>query len=109
MALLEYSGGRFKVPHFTTFEAQPHPNVKPMAYANSFMFGMAPGYAGHIVSATKRPGTQVTLCQGAVLAHIPHFARFGTPWGCHGTPGYRIEQGFLLFFEPARLHVMCGK
>jgi len=29
------------VPHFTTFEAVPHPDVKPMAYANSFlsMFG----------------------------------------------------------------------
>ena len=25
------------VPHFTTFEAVPHPDVKPMAYANSFL------------------------------------------------------------------------
>ncbi|KAF5834542.1 hypothetical protein DUNSADRAFT_8750 [Dunaliella salina] len=32
--------GHDMVPHFTTFEAQPHPAVKPMAYANSFMFGM---------------------------------------------------------------------
>jgi hypothetical protein len=29
-----------QVPHFTTFEAQPHPDVKPMAYANQYMFGM---------------------------------------------------------------------
>lgn len=29
------------VPHFTTFEAVPHPNVKPMAFASSFMqYGM---------------------------------------------------------------------
>jgi serine/threonine-protein phosphatase 5 len=25
------------VPHFTQFEAVPHPSVKPMAYASSFM------------------------------------------------------------------------
>ncbi|PNH08436.1 Serine/threonine-protein phosphatase 5 [Tetrabaena socialis] len=28
------------VPHFTTFSAVPHPDVKPMAYASSFMGGM---------------------------------------------------------------------
>lgn len=35
---------RFKgsdmVPHFTQFSAVPHPDVKPMAYANSFLWGM---------------------------------------------------------------------
>lgn len=29
-----------QVPHFTTFSAVPHPDVKPMAYANSYLMGM---------------------------------------------------------------------
>lgn len=29
--------GTDMVPHFTTFEAVPHPDVKPMAYASSFL------------------------------------------------------------------------
>ncbi|KXZ53876.1 hypothetical protein GPECTOR_6g794 [Gonium pectorale] len=32
--------GKDMVPHFTTFSAVPHPDVKPMAYANSFLMGM---------------------------------------------------------------------
>ncbi|GLC60870.1 hypothetical protein PLESTB_001685400 [Pleodorina starrii] len=32
--------GNDMVPHFTTFSAVPHPDVKPMAYANSFLMGM---------------------------------------------------------------------
>lgn len=35
---------RFKgsdmVPHFTTFDAVPHPDVKPMAFASQYMMGM---------------------------------------------------------------------
>ncbi len=34
---------RFKgadmVPHFTTFDAVAHPNVKPMQYASQYMWG----------------------------------------------------------------------
>jgi serine/threonine-protein phosphatase 5 len=29
--------GHDMVPHFTTFDAVPHPAVKPMQYANQFM------------------------------------------------------------------------
>jgi serine/threonine-protein phosphatase 5 len=29
--------GKDMKPHFTTYEAVPHPDVKPMAYANSMM------------------------------------------------------------------------
>ncbi|KAG2442081.1 hypothetical protein HYH02_009872 [Chlamydomonas schloesseri] len=32
--------GNDMVPHFTTFSAVPHPDVKPMAYANSYLMGM---------------------------------------------------------------------
>lgn len=32
--------GHDMVPHFTTFAAVPHPNVKPMAYASSFLSWM---------------------------------------------------------------------
>ncbi|EFJ45655.1 hypothetical protein VOLCADRAFT_75665 [Volvox carteri f. nagariensis] len=32
--------GNDMVPHFTTFSAVPHPDVKPMAYANAFLMGM---------------------------------------------------------------------
>eukprot|EP00878_Enallax_costatus_P012985 GHUV01013567.1.p1 GENE.GHUV01013567.1~~GHUV01013567.1.p1 ORF type:complete len:397 (+),score=89.50 GHUV01013567.1:417-1607(+) len=32
--------GKDMVPHFTTFEAVPHPDVKPMAYASSFLSWM---------------------------------------------------------------------
>lgn len=31
--------GNDMVPHFTTFEAVPHPDIKPMAYASSFLSG----------------------------------------------------------------------
>ena len=34
--------GNDVTPKYVTYEAVPHPNVKPMAYANSFsMFGLA--------------------------------------------------------------------
>lgn len=29
--------GKDMKPNFTTYEAVPHPNVKPMAYANSLL------------------------------------------------------------------------
>lgn len=32
--------GNDMVPHFTTFDAVKHPDVKPMAFANQYMFGM---------------------------------------------------------------------
>ncbi|MEW5297871.1 MAG: hypothetical protein WDW36_001050 [Sanguina aurantia] len=32
--------GSDMVPHFTKFSAVPHPDVKPMAYASNFMYGM---------------------------------------------------------------------
>ncbi|GFR51802.1 hypothetical protein Agub_g14261 [Astrephomene gubernaculifera] len=32
--------GNDMVPHFTTFAAVPHPDVRPMAYANSYLMGM---------------------------------------------------------------------
>jgi len=38
-AFIRFNGNDM-VPHFTTFDAVPHPNVKPMAFANQFMFGM---------------------------------------------------------------------
>eukprot|EP00775_Hariotina_reticulata_P007234 gene7234-7447_t len=34
-AFVKFNGSDM-VPHFTTFEAVPHPNVKPMAYASNF-------------------------------------------------------------------------
>jgi serine/threonine-protein phosphatase 5 len=34
-ALINIIGGERK-PKFVTFEAVPHPSVRPMAYANSF-------------------------------------------------------------------------
>ncbi|KAJ9522034.1 hypothetical protein QJQ45_005077 [Haematococcus lacustris] len=36
-AFIRFNGNDM-VPHFTTFEAVPHPNVKAMAYASSYMF-----------------------------------------------------------------------
>lgn len=38
-AFIRFNGSDM-VPHFTTFEAAPHPDVKPMAYATSFLWGM---------------------------------------------------------------------
>eukprot|EP00197_Chlamydomonas_leiostraca_P003143 CAMPEP_0202869786 /NCGR_PEP_ID=MMETSP1391-20130828/13229_1 /ASSEMBLY_ACC=CAM_ASM_000867 /TAXON_ID=1034604 /ORGANISM="Chlamydomonas leiostraca, Strain SAG 11-49" /LENGTH=507 /DNA_ID=CAMNT_0049550165 /DNA_START=71 /DNA_END=1594 /DNA_ORIENTATION=+ len=38
-AFIRFNGNDV-VPHFTTFEAAPHPDVKPMAYATSFLWGM---------------------------------------------------------------------
>lgn len=38
-AFVKFNGSDM-VPHFTTFSAVPHPDVKPMAYASSFMWGM---------------------------------------------------------------------
>eukprot|EP00803_Ostreobium_quekettii_P006547 evm.model.scf_589.6 EVM.evm.TU.scf_589.6 scf_589:30137-41793(+) len=38
-AFLKFSGSDM-VPHFTQFSAVPHPSVRPMAYANSFLSGM---------------------------------------------------------------------
>lgn len=38
-AFIRFSGADM-VPHFTTFTAVPHPPVRPMQYANSFLFGM---------------------------------------------------------------------
>jgi serine/threonine-protein phosphatase 5 len=38
-AFIRFNGSDM-VPHFTTFEAVPHPSVRPMAYANSFLMGM---------------------------------------------------------------------
>ncbi|GBF88948.1 hypothetical protein Rsub_01447 [Raphidocelis subcapitata] len=35
-AFVRFNGADM-VPHFTTFEAVPHPDVKPMAYASSFL------------------------------------------------------------------------
>jgi hypothetical protein len=35
-AFVKFNGSDM-VPHFTTFEAVPHPDVKPMAYASSFL------------------------------------------------------------------------
>ena len=35
-AFIRFEGGEM-VPHFTTFEAVAHPDVKPMAYASSFL------------------------------------------------------------------------
>lgn len=35
-AFIRFDGGEM-VPHFTTFRAVPHPDVKPMAYASSFL------------------------------------------------------------------------
>lgn len=35
-AFIRFNGDDM-VPHFTTFEAAPHPDVKPMAYASSFL------------------------------------------------------------------------
>ena len=35
-AFVRFNGADM-VPHFTTFEAAPHPDVKPMAYASSFL------------------------------------------------------------------------
>ena len=37
-AFITLDGGDPKLkPKFTTYEAVPHPNVKPMAYANSLL------------------------------------------------------------------------
>ena len=38
-AYVRFNGGDM-VPHFTQFSAVPHPNVKPMAYASHFLWGM---------------------------------------------------------------------
>lgn len=38
-AFVRFNGSDM-VPHFTQFAAVPHPDVKPMAYANSFLWGM---------------------------------------------------------------------
>ena len=38
-AFVRFTGADM-VPHFTTFEAAPHPNIKPMAFASNFMWGM---------------------------------------------------------------------
>lgn len=35
-AFVRFNGSDM-VPHFTTFEASPHPDVKPMRYASSFL------------------------------------------------------------------------
>lgn len=35
-AFITINGNELK-PNFTTYEAVPHPNVKPMAYASSLM------------------------------------------------------------------------
>lgn len=37
-AYIHFNGADM-VPHFNTFTAVPHPDVKPMAYANMNMFG----------------------------------------------------------------------
>lgn len=37
-AFVRFNGSDM-VPHFTTFEASPHPDVKPMRYASSFLGG----------------------------------------------------------------------
>ena len=37
-AFIRFNGDDM-VPHFTTFDAAPHPDVKPMAYANNFLYG----------------------------------------------------------------------
>ncbi len=36
-AYINLTGGGMLEPRFTTYEAVPHPNVKPMAYANSLL------------------------------------------------------------------------
>ncbi len=36
-AFITLTGGGDLKPEFTTYEAVPHPNVKPMAYANSLL------------------------------------------------------------------------
>lgn len=38
-AFVRFKGSEM-VPHFTTFDAVPHPDVKPMAFASSMMWGM---------------------------------------------------------------------
>ena len=38
-AFIRFNGNDM-VPHFTTFDAVKHPDVKPMAFANSFLWGM---------------------------------------------------------------------
>ena len=38
-ALIRFTGGDL-APQFTTFSAVPHPDVKPMQYANPFLGGM---------------------------------------------------------------------
>lgn len=38
-AFVKFNGSDM-IPHFTTFDAVPHPNVKPMAYATSFLWGL---------------------------------------------------------------------
>ena len=35
-AFIRFNGSDM-VPHFTTFDAVEHPNVRPMAYATSYM------------------------------------------------------------------------
>lgn len=37
-AFIRFNGDDM-VPHFTQFSAAPHPNIKPMAYANLGLFG----------------------------------------------------------------------
>ncbi len=36
-AFINLTGGGYLKPKFVTYEAVPHPNVKPMAYANSLL------------------------------------------------------------------------
>ena len=38
-AFIRFNGADM-VPHFTTFTAVPHPDVKPMAYASNLLWGM---------------------------------------------------------------------
>jgi serine/threonine-protein phosphatase 5 len=38
-AFIRFNGNDM-APHFTTFEAAPHPPIRVMAYANSFMGSM---------------------------------------------------------------------
>ena len=38
-AFIRFKGADM-APNFTTYPASPHPNVRPMAYASSFMGGM---------------------------------------------------------------------
>ncbi|KAF8063021.1 PAPP5 [Scenedesmus sp. PABB004] len=58
-------GGADMVPHFTTFEAVPHPDVKPMAYASSFLSDAC--LAARSGCSGAGGGEGVTLA--ALLAH----------------------------------------